>query len=221
MPCFTAIAWRGAQLWGLKPGPPAAGRLAASFSNAEDATAPCSTCGYLKPCLMPACRRIEQPGLACTEALVADAITRALQRLFGCIGGAVLFEVIDCESATGVSTIAVDSRRACCSAIVRHAQRCHCMPMPLPVCVQSANRTSLANVKVSMQGRVEGAGCGSVSDLLQQICGKRPSEDNSKWMLRILGMRWCILQLLLSPVRPFAVLQVLSIGEGIGSHGPL
>lgn len=56
-------------------------------------------------------RWIERPKLAYSEALVAEAITSALQQLFGCVGGAVLFEVLDCDGTTGRSQIAIGRRR--------------------------------------------------------------------------------------------------------------
>jgi hypothetical protein len=57
-----------------------------------------------------ACRRVEGPGLVCTAALVTDAISGALQQLFGYIGGAVLFEVVDADAHSGRATVLLDQR---------------------------------------------------------------------------------------------------------------
>ena len=59
-----------------------------------------------------ACRRVEGPGVVCTAALVTDAISGALQQLFGYIGGAVLFEVVDADANSGRATVLLDQQCA-------------------------------------------------------------------------------------------------------------
>ena len=41
---------------------------------------------------------------------MSDAISGALQQLFGYIGGAVLFEVVDADASSGRAKILVDQR---------------------------------------------------------------------------------------------------------------
>jgi hypothetical protein len=53
---------------------------------------------------------IDRPGLPYTAPLVAEVTISALQQLFGCVGGAVLFEVLDCDGVTGRAEVAVDSK---------------------------------------------------------------------------------------------------------------
>jgi hypothetical protein len=48
--------------------------------------------------------------VVCTAALVSDAISGALQQLFGYIGGAVLFEVVDADADSGRATVLLDRR---------------------------------------------------------------------------------------------------------------
>lgn len=48
--------------------------------------------------------------MVCTAALVSEAISSALQQLFGYIGGAVLFEVVDADAISGRTTVLLDQR---------------------------------------------------------------------------------------------------------------
>jgi hypothetical protein len=48
--------------------------------------------------------------VVCTAALVSDAISGALQQLFGYIGGAVLFKVVDADADSGQARILLDQR---------------------------------------------------------------------------------------------------------------
>lgn len=48
--------------------------------------------------------------MVCTAALVSSAISGALQQLFGYIGGAVLFEVVDADAASGRAKVLLDQR---------------------------------------------------------------------------------------------------------------
>lgn len=45
-----------------------------------------------------------------TAPFVRDAIISAAQQLFGCIGGAFLFELVDVDVKTGRATILLDPR---------------------------------------------------------------------------------------------------------------
>lgn len=54
--------------------------------------------------------RAAGPGVVCTAPLVTDAISGALQQLFGYIGGAVLFEVVDADASSGRATVLLDQR---------------------------------------------------------------------------------------------------------------
>lgn len=63
------------------------------------------------------CRQIHQRGVEYQPTLILGAVNAALKQLFGSIGGAVLFEVLDCDSASGKATITADARWA--AAFVR------------------------------------------------------------------------------------------------------
>ncbi len=68
-----------------------------------------SVCSYSNQCIASA-RNIQRADVVYSPSLLHSVLSTALDSLFGCIGGAILFEVANCDAKSGKAIVILDAR---------------------------------------------------------------------------------------------------------------